>query len=46
MSPFDQDPREEKESYKCDYCSGNITLNKNSNDWECDGCEFVAPNNI
>lgn len=41
--PFDQDPREEIESYPYYHgCDGNITFNSSSGIWECDTCGFFT----
>ena len=40
---FEDDPKDEIQSFPCDNCSnGNVTFNNDTGCWECDSCNFAA----
>ena len=43
---FDEDPKDEIESYPCIYCdAGKVEYDDEKKQWECDSCETTAYHN-
>lgn len=39
---FEDDPKDEIESYPCTCNYGDITFNPDTGCWECDSCDFAT----
>ena len=39
---FDAIPEDREKTYQCPQCGGNVTLQKTTQQWECDNCDFIG----